>query len=105
MSAVGIDHAELGGSIVRAWGLPESLVVGVARHHAPTGAAGPTGPIAQGVHLADAVAKAVGTAPDDNPDAELLARTQRELGITGAGYDDACAAVAERLAEVSARYA
>ena len=103
--AVGIDHAELGGSIVRAWGLPEALVVGVARHHAPTGAVCPAGPIAPGVHLADAVAKAVGTGSDDNPDAELLARTQRELGITVDRYDDVCAAVSERLAEVSARYA
>jgi HD-like signal output (HDOD) protein len=101
---LGLEHAELGGMIGRAWGLPASLVVGISDHHAPPTAAGGAGLIAHAVHLADVVAKAVGGGPDDNADLETFAAAMGELGLTATAYDDVCVAVADRFAEVAARF-
>jgi putative nucleotidyltransferase with HDIG domain len=100
-----VEHAELGGKIARAWGLPASLVTGIAAHHAPGASPQSSDPIVHGVHLADVVAKAVGGGADDNADLEVFARAMGELGLTAAGYDEVCGRVADRFAEVSARFA
>jgi len=108
---LGIDHAQLGGQIARAWELPESLIAGIAGHHAPGdhGDAGDGGDgiglIGCGVHLADVVAKAVGAGPDDNAELEQFARAMGELGISADAYDDVCRFVAERFTEVAGRFA
>ena len=39
-AAVGLDHAELGGFILRQWNLPESITCCVLHHHDPSAAAG-----------------------------------------------------------------
>src|SRR6185437_6441984 len=100
-----VEHAELGGKIARAWGLPASLVTGIAAHHAPGASPQSSDPIVHGVHLADVVAKAVGGGADDNADLEVFARAMGELGLTAAGHDEVCGRVADRFAEVSARFA
>jgi putative nucleotidyltransferase with HDIG domain len=102
---LGVEHAELGGTIARGWGLPASLVAGIAAHHSPGSAPGGTDPIVHGVHLADVVAKAVGGGLDDNADLEAFALAMGDLGVSVAGFDDVCARVADRFAEVSARFA
>lgn len=99
---LGVDHAELGGMIARAWDLPESLVAGIAGHHAPDGE---SGPIALGVHLADVVAKAVGAGVDDNAELEVFARSMGELGVSADAYDDVCRFVVDRFTEVAKRFA
>ena len=104
--ALGVDHAGLGEMIARAWALPDALVAGIARHHAPGAAeAGRTTLIAYGVHLADVVAKVVAGGNDDNADLETFARATGELGLTADGYDSVCNIVAQRFAEVSHRFA
>ena len=71
---LGVDHAQLGGMVARAWCLPDSLVAGIERHHATKGQAHPDSAelIGYAVHLADVVAKAVGgrvptTTPSSRP--------------------------------------
>jgi len=54
---LGIDHAELSGSIVRSWGLPAEIADAVAHHHGPHLLEdGPAKKIAQFVAAADAIA-------------------------------------------------
>jgi putative nucleotidyltransferase with HDIG domain len=54
---LGFHHGQVGGALLRSWGLPEPLVEAVALHHEPTET--PT-QLAKIVHLADAAAHAVG---------------------------------------------
>jgi len=52
----GTDHAELGGHILQAWGLPESVRIAVALHHWPnTG-----GPLADALQIGCTVAEHIG---------------------------------------------
>jgi HD-like signal output (HDOD) protein len=55
---LGIDHAHLGGALMRLWGLPESLISLVEHHHDPLGA-GPHMKGAAVIHLADVVVSAL----------------------------------------------
>jgi hypothetical protein len=57
------------------------------------------------VHLADMAAKAVAGALDDNADLEGFALAMGDLGVTADGFEEVCARVADRFAEVSARFA
>ena len=54
---LGFHHGQVGGALLRSWGLPEPLVEAVALHHEPTET---TTRLARIVHLADAAAHAVG---------------------------------------------
>jgi putative nucleotidyltransferase with HDIG domain len=54
---LGFHHGQVGGALLRSWGLPEPLVEAVALHHEPTET---TTRLAKIVHLADAAAHAVG---------------------------------------------
>jgi len=49
----GVDHATLGGEIVKQWNLPYPLVDAIANHHQPSKATGGA-TLAAAVHLADA---------------------------------------------------
>lgn len=104
-AVLAVEHAELGGKVARAWGLPGSLVTAITAHHAPGVSPAASDPIVHGVHLADVVAKAVAGGPDDNADLEAFARAMGELGLTATGYDEVCGRVADRFAEVSGRFA
>jgi putative nucleotidyltransferase with HDIG domain len=53
---LGIDHAEVGGLLAETWRFPPELHAAVAGHHAPDGS------LADLIHLADAVAHALGLA-------------------------------------------
>jgi len=55
----GHDHSELGGILVRGWGLPDRVVEAVALHHVPSQATLDR-PLAAAVHLADAGALMAG---------------------------------------------
>ncbi len=86
---LGVDHAQLGGMVARAWCLPDSLVAGIERHHATKGHAHPDSAelIGYAVHVSDVVAKAVGGGPDDNAEIETFARAMGELGLSADDYD------------------
>jgi HD-like signal output (HDOD) protein len=90
---LGADHAELGGLIVQAWGLPEMLVSGVAFHHAPEEA---SSTIAYGVYVADVVAKRT-VAEADDAGSETFVHALGALGITTGVVDDVCNLVGDRL--------
>ncbi len=103
---LGVDHAQLGAMVARAWCLPDSLVAGIERHHATKGQAHPDSAelIGYAVHLSDVVAKAVGGHTDDNAEIETFSRCMGELGLSADDYDSVCGAVRERLAEVVGQF-
>jgi putative nucleotidyltransferase with HDIG domain len=54
---LGITHAEIGAEITRQWGLPESIVMSIARHHAVND---PADPMTDCVMVANVVARSIG---------------------------------------------
>ncbi len=101
LEVLGVHHAELGGLIAQIWGLPESLVRGISYHHTPSIG---MDPICYGVHLCDTVAKVIGAGMDDNPDVEMFAHAMAELDLSADDFDEICATVEARFAEVLARF-
>lgn len=120
---LGVDHAQLGGMVARAWRLPDSLVAGIERHHAVKGQAhlDAAALIAYAVHMADDVAKRVGAGADDNTEnpcgrseppgrrkgamsSETYARAMGELGLSADDYDNVCNLVAGRFDEVTSQF-
>ncbi|MDZ4825151.1 MAG: HDOD domain-containing protein [Actinomycetota bacterium] len=101
IEVLGVDHAELGGLIAQSWGLPDQLIVGITNHHAPERV---DDVIACGVHVADAIAKRVRDAEDDNADLESLLYAVGELEMTANKIDQVCTVVAERFDEVAGRF-
>jgi putative nucleotidyltransferase with HDIG domain len=103
---LGVDHAQLGGMVARAWCLPDSLVAGIERHHATKGQAHPDSAelIGYAVHVSDVVAKAVGGGADDNAEIETFSRAMGELGLSADDYDEVCGAVRSRFAEVASQF-
>ncbi len=57
---IGMDHGELGGHIVRHWGLSDRVALAITHHHAPSTAPSTIGDV---VHLANGVAKLAGFGP------------------------------------------
>jgi putative nucleotidyltransferase with HDIG domain len=76
--ALGVHHGELGGLIVRSWGLSDVLRLAVAHHHEPEATGDEVATIAcAAVSLADAVAKRIGAGlagADVDEDEEQRAR-------------------------------
>lgn len=62
---LGMDHAEVGGLLAEIWRFPDTLHEAVADHHAPAGA--PASSLADLIHIADAIAHALGLSrqPDE----------------------------------------
>ena len=58
---IGTDHAEVGATLLRKWGLPELLIEAVANHHAPP--LKPKPGLSAIVHIADVVSLEAGTSP------------------------------------------
>ena len=54
---LGTDHCEMGAEVLREWGIPETLLKSVARHHGPSFSSGPLVCI---VHVADIMARKIG---------------------------------------------
>ena len=72
---LGIDHAELGGAIARAWKLPTGVAEAVEHHHSPHKLAeGPTRMMAQLVAAADGIAHAIQDDPDRPTDPVAMTR-------------------------------
>ena len=95
---LGINHAELGGSIVRNWKLPEGIANGIIYHHDP--AAGGSA-ICDAVSLANAVAKSVeGALPLEGADEGVLVR----LGVDPDKLDGLVSIASAKFASVRAVY-
>lgn len=85
VQVIGFHHGNVGGALLRSWGLPESVADAVAYHHEPEATGNR---LATLVALADAAAHTVGAVgsggacpqPDWDPTpAELLGATPRQL--------------------------
>jgi HD-like signal output (HDOD) protein len=101
LEVLGIHHAELGGLIAQSWGLPAGLVCGIRRHHDPDDDHEGVG---YGVHLADVVAKMIGSGLDDNPDLETYTRAAGELGLTAVLLDQIRDGAETQYREVLGRF-
>lgn len=99
-------HAEAGALVVRQWGLPECIALGVRYHHAPLHAPDEgSRRLAYQIALADAVAAASGAGCGtfhENP--ELTPAIAERLGITREGYEALCHEVDQELDAVLASY-
>ncbi len=99
---LGLDHAMVGGLLAEAWNFPESLRGAVADHHAPSAATADS--LADLIHVADAVAHALGVADPANDRVMPIDRVAwNRLGLDSAkvieilpqvlaGMDEACLA-------------
>lgn len=98
----GVSHAEVGGAVARHWSFPEILVQAIERHHEPDVEACP---IADAVHVANAVAKIIGVGIGIEQFNITLSESATErLGLTQAGFEELCARVADDLEEALAQY-
>ncbi len=61
---LGMDHAAVGGFLAQAWNFPLSLYGAVAEHHEPSAATANS--LADLIHMADAIAHALGVADPSN---------------------------------------
>jgi putative nucleotidyltransferase with HDIG domain len=73
-TALGVDHAEIGGLVLEEWSFPENLVKAVRYHHDPPQAR-PHEQLAASVHLGDIIAHFVGQAQGID---SFAVRTQSE---------------------------
>jgi HD-like signal output (HDOD) protein/CheY-like chemotaxis protein len=65
LEILGVSHAEIGAYLLGIWGLPYSIVEGVAYHHAPAAAASQGLDVVCAVHVASALADEVSPADRD----------------------------------------
>ncbi len=101
---LGLHHGELGGLIAEHWGLPASIVEGIAYHHAPQ--LGTLG-VADAVHAANEIAKRLEAS---DPDLPLLLESidpdvRQRLRLDAAALRKVLDLAAVRLDEVLATYA
>jgi HD-like signal output (HDOD) protein len=97
-----VHHGELGGLIAQQWHLPDRLITGIIYHHTPDQAGDI---VADAVHVANAVAKYVGTGnwvteQDRQPNPDSMAR----LGLTADALVHWCEHVSGKLEKVLAMY-
>lgn len=100
---LGADHAEIGGAVLRGWGLPMSVQIAVTRHH-DVSENGDT--ISHAVAAANAIAHAL---PDVNgqepvPLTNSAARSLQFCGIRPRRLPVFMSLVESRLAEIRASY-
>ena len=95
---LGMHHGELGGAIAQHWGMPDSIIKGIAFHHEPDKG---RELICDAVYLANHIAKAIGArSPQPNPQPEVL----RRLGLPTAAIAELGAEATKRFVAISARY-
>jgi HD-like signal output (HDOD) protein len=98
-----VHHGELGGLVAQQWHLPARLITGIIHHHTPDQAGDI---IADAVHLANIVAKYVGTGCwGDEQERQLNPASMTRLGLTAEALALLCEEVAGKLQKVLASYA
>jgi putative nucleotidyltransferase with HDIG domain len=105
-AVLAIDHAKLGGSIARTWGLPNTIALGIEHHEEPLQARPDAGRlVALLVSVADAAAVRAG-APcgglEQDPDFALF--HAEGLRLSREQFDEIGSSVARRLEDVLRRY-
>jgi HD-like signal output (HDOD) protein len=80
-SAVGRDHSDLGGALLRAWKLDDEVIALAEHHHDPPGQAVPS-PLLSGVTLSRRLATRLGySTPDAEPDRPFRLPDGAELDV------------------------
>lgn len=98
MEILEVNHAELGGLIVRHWGLPEAIALGVQYHHAPTDE---HPPVCHVVCVANELAKTIEPAAEIPPPyPEDHTSSFQRLGLDAQAKQKVCQAVSARFAKV-----
>lgn len=59
-NALGVDHGQIGGCLLKRWNLPETVVEAVTWHHQPAEADPDIKPLVQATHLADFICTCLG---------------------------------------------
>jgi putative nucleotidyltransferase with HDIG domain len=99
-SVLGFDHAQVGGVIARRWKFPDTLARAIAYHHHPR-QNGDDQSALDAVHVGNAVAKVIGTAPGtEEMNMEADSAAARALGLTPATLESLCAATIYELPAV-----
>lgn len=80
-ACLGLDHALVGAALAQHWKFPQAICLAVAQHHA--GDVPDLQPLTQLVHLADALAHALGFSGDDDELVPLVA----DATVLGLGLD------------------
>jgi putative nucleotidyltransferase with HDIG domain len=98
-----VHHGELGGLIAQQWQLPERLITGITHHHTPEQAGDI---VADAVHVANMVAKQVGTGhwADSEQEREPNSASMDRLGLSAEAFGRLCEKVDARLKQVLAGY-
>lgn len=102
VDVLGVHHGELGGLIVRHWGLPERLADAVTNHHAPDRLGNP---VCDAVHLANIAARLVaGPPPQSASDVRPAAGPIERLRLDADFLDRLVRHVERRFDETLATY-
>jgi putative nucleotidyltransferase with HDIG domain len=97
---LGFDHAQVGGVIARRWKFPDTLARAIAYHHHPR-ENGESASALDAVHVGNAVAKVIGTAPGtEEMNMSADSDAARALGLTPATLEALCAATLSELPAV-----
>ncbi len=88
-AALGADHAEVGAEVARSWKLPAGAGAAARWHHDPEGAPPEQRGLVNLVHVANAVAHAIGFGADDAETSRPLSPAALEgLGFTQSDADE-----------------
>lgn len=99
---LGCHHGEIGEIVARNWRLPETVCKAIAYHHDPSGLPAPATDL---VHVADFVAKAIGTGSKrDVDEAEIDAGAAERLGLSAETIAAIGEQAARRLDDVLSSY-
>jgi HD-like signal output (HDOD) protein len=79
----GATHAEAGAALLGLWGLPDSIVSGVANHHEPSRAGAATLDLVGAVHIADALANELEPGIAGRPPVPLDMEFVESIGCKG----------------------
>jgi putative nucleotidyltransferase with HDIG domain len=96
---LGYNHAEVGGAVARNWGFPDDITFAIENHHRVI--PGGSGPVLDGVMLANYAAKSMGAglgAEGLNMSVDY-AGSRKRLGLSIESFERACAQAAIWLAE------
>ncbi len=97
---LGVDHAELGGALLKLWKLPEVVIEAVAFHHQPGTEPGKLSPV---VHLANCCAHSVGSSYGwDSMATRFQEGALEVLGLTPDHLERAMISVHDEAAKIKA---
>jgi putative nucleotidyltransferase with HDIG domain len=91
---LGVHHGELGGLMAQHWGLPEQICKGISYHHTPDEG---LDRVCYATHLANVVAKVIGTGQEENADLAAYLHSMEELAMSSDSFEGLCTFTSETL--------